>query len=195
MSASSSYARMHVCTCTCTCHMYMHICTCAYVTYARDWSHKAREARARGGAAREGYVPPGKFLISDLLSSLLVPFRGEPARVGRPTSNLIIVFERSHNLKAWLRFAPRRGEKFLASYCMYSFSRCSVELRDTNTVCHRILSYLLWYSTMVSVGRSVRSYICADLLNTREGSPSKGGVHLHPPYPPWIRHWIAFTGC
>ena len=57
---------------------------------------------------------------------------------------------------------------------MYSFSRCSVELRDTNTVCHRILSYLLWYSTMVSVGRSVRSYVCADLLSTREGSPSKG---------------------
>ena len=23
------------------------------------------------------------------------------------------------------------------------------------------------------------SYICADLLSTREGSPSKGGVHLH----------------
>ena len=37
---------------------------------------------------------------------------------------------------------------------------------------------------MVSVGRSVRSYVCADLLSAREGSPSKGGVHLHPPYPP-----------
>ena len=41
------------------------------------------------------------------------------------------------------------------------------------TVCHRILSYLLWYSTMFSVGRSVRSYVCADLLSTSEGSPSK----------------------
>ena len=42
------------------------------------------------------------------------------------------------------------------------------------TACHRILSYLLWYSTMVIVGRSVRSYVCADLLSTstREGSPS-----------------------
>ena len=133
--------------------------------------------------ARGGHVPPGKFLISGLLRSLLVPFRGEPARVGRPTSNLVIVFERSHNLKAWLRFAPRRGKIFLASYCMYSFSRCSVELRDTNTVCHRILSYLLWYSTMVSVGRSVRSYVCADLLSTREGSLSKGGAFA-PPLPP-----------
>ena len=37
---------------------------------------------------------------------------------------------------------------------------------------------------MVSVGHNVRSYVCADLLSTREGSPSKGGVHLHPLYPP-----------
>ena len=28
---------------------------------------------------------------------------------------------------------------------------------------------------MVSVGRSVRSYVCADLLSTREGSPLKEG--------------------
>ena len=64
------------------------------------------------------------------------------------TTNFI-VFKRSHNLKAWLRFAPsRRGKKFSASYCTYSFSRCSVDLRDwILTVCHRILSYLLWYST------------------------------------------------
>ena len=144
--------------------------------------------------ARGGHVPPGKFLISDLLRSLLVPFGGETARVERLTANLVIVFEtfkRSHNLKAWLRFAPRRGKTFLATYCMYSFSRCSVELiREIQilTVCHRILSYLLWYSTVVSVGRSVRSYVCADLLSTREGSPSKGRVHLHPPLPLRIRH-------
>ena len=30
--------------------------------------------------------PPGKFLISDLLRSLLVPFWGGTVRVGRPTS-------------------------------------------------------------------------------------------------------------
>ena len=51
--------------------------------------------------------------ISDLLRSLLVPFRGETARVGRPTANLVIVFEtfkRLHNLKAWLRFAQWRGK-------------------------------------------------------------------------------------
>ena len=39
-------------------------------------------------------------------------------------SNLVIVFEafkHSHNLKAWLRFAPQRhGKKFLASYCIRS---------------------------------------------------------------------------
>ena len=59
-----------------------------------------------------------------------------------------------------------------------------MELRYTNTVCHRILSYWLWYSTMVSVGRSVRSYICTDLLSTHEGSPSKGGGAFAPPLPP-----------
>ena len=32
---------------------------------------------------------------------------------------------------------------------------------------------------MVGVGRSVRSYVCAGLLSTREGSPSKGGLPLH----------------
>ena len=139
---------------------------------------EARALRALN-VARGRHASPGKFLISDLLRLLLVPFWGETARVERLTANLVIVFEifkRSHNLKAWLRFAPRGGNFFLASYCMYSFSRSSVELRDTNTnVCHRILSYFLWYSTMVSVGRSVRSYVCADLLST--------------PYPPWIRHW------
>ena len=85
-----------------------------------------------------GHVPPGKLLISDLLRSLLVPFWGETARVGRPTAKVVIVFETfkcSHNLKAWLCFALRHGKFFLASYCMYLFSRCSVELRDTNTNC------------------------------------------------------------
>ena len=67
---------------------------------------------------------------------------------------------------------------------MYLFSRCSVEQRDSNTECHRILSYLLWYLTMVSVGRGVRSYICTDLLSTREGSPSKGGCKCTPLTPP-----------
>ena len=77
-------------------------------------------------------------MISDLLRLLLVPFWGETARVGRPTANLVIVFEtfkRSHNLKAWLHFALRHGKNLSASYCTYSFSRCSVELRDTNTNC------------------------------------------------------------
>ena len=37
---------------------------------------------------------------------------------------------------------------------------------------------------MVSVGRSVRSHVCADLLSTREGSPSKGGCICTPLTPP-----------
>ena len=72
---------------------------------------------------------------SDLLRSLLVPFGAKQQELNDQLPNLVIVFERSHNLKAWLRFAPRRGKKFSASYCTYSFSRCSVELRDTNTNC------------------------------------------------------------
>ena len=66
----------------------------------------------------EEHVPPGKFSISDLLRSLLVPSWGKTARVGRPTANLVIVFEtfkRSHNLKAWLRFAPREKKFQLAT--------------------------------------------------------------------------------
>ena len=74
-----------------------------------------RAKRALGSVARGGTCRPGNFLIADLLRSLLVPFRSETARVGRPTANVVIVFEtfkRSHNLKAWLRFAPRRGNFF-----------------------------------------------------------------------------------
>ena len=59
--------------------------------------------------------PEENFLISDLLRSLLVPFWGETAGVGQSTTKLVIVFEtfkHSHNLKAWLRFAPRRGNFF-----------------------------------------------------------------------------------
>ena len=79
--------------------------------------------------AHGGHVPPGNFLISDLLRSLLVLFWVETARVVFET------FKHSHNLKAWLRFTLRRRKIFVASYCMYSFSRCSLELRDTNSNC------------------------------------------------------------
>ena len=86
--------------------------------------------RALRGVARGGHVPPGNFMISDLLRSLLVPFWGETARFGRPTANLVIVFEtfkRSHNLKAWLRFAPRRGRRSSASYCTVQSLLCGAE--------------------------------------------------------------------
>ena len=97
-----------------------------------------------------------------------------------PTANLVIVletFKRSHNLKTWLRFVPRRGKNFSASYCMYSFSCCSVELRDTNTNCI-IGSLAICFG--IRLCRSVRSYVCAELLSTRKGSPSKGNA---PPLP------------
>ena len=43
-------------------------------------------------------------------------------------------------------------KKTLTSYCMYSFSRCSVELKDTNTncvigsvvICYGIRLWLVW---------------------------------------------------
>ena len=64
----------------------------------------------------EGHAPPGKFLISDLLRSLLVPFWGETARVGRPTANLVIVFEafykRSHNLRRGSASLRGAGKNF-----------------------------------------------------------------------------------
>ena len=52
-----------------------------------------RAKRALGDVVRGGHVPLGKFLISDLLRSLLVPFWGETAKVGRPAANLVIMFE------------------------------------------------------------------------------------------------------
>ena len=128
----------------------------------------------------------------DLLRSLLVLFRGERARVGQTVANLVIVFEafkRSHNLKAWLHFAPKRGKFFLASYtaCICSVvALWSWEIQIL-TECHRILSYLLWYLTIVSVGRSVCSYIGTDLLSTHKGSSSKGGC-ICTPITPWICH-------
>ena len=149
-----------------------------------------RAKRALGGVARwGGTCPPRKILISNFLRSLLVPFWGETARVGRPTANLVIVFEtfkRSHNLKAWLRFAPRRGKTFLASYCMYSFSCCSVELRDTNTIsgslanCYGIrLCRLVW--AVVYVVTFAQTY-----YEYTRRQPSKGGCICTPLDPPLL---------
>ena len=42
--------------------------------------------------------PEEKFLISDLLRSLLVPFWGETTGVGQSTANLVIVFETFNSL-------------------------------------------------------------------------------------------------
>ena len=55
--------------------------------HATDRIKRARKARARG-CGTWGHVPPGKFLLPDLLRSLLVPFWGETARVGQPTANI-----------------------------------------------------------------------------------------------------------
>ena len=54
---------------------------------------KRAKARALGCVWHVGTGPHRKTLISDLLRSLLVPFWGETERVGRPTANLVIVFE------------------------------------------------------------------------------------------------------
>ena len=134
--------------------------------------------------------PQENILISDLMRSLLVPFGMKQQELDdQLTANVVIVFE-TYNLKAWLRFAPRRGKIFLASYCMYLFSRCYVELRDTNTNCvssdpqlfvtYGIRLWLVW------AVYSVRSCVCADLLSTREGNPSKGWCPLPPLDPPVV---------
>ena len=39
---------------------------------------------------------------------------------------------------------------------------------------------------MVGVGCSVRGYVCAVLLSTREGNPSKGGCICTPLTPPFL---------
>ena len=66
-----------------------------------------------------------------------------------------------------------------------------MELRDTNTVCYRIVSYLLWYSTMVSVCLSVRSYFSTDLPSIHEGSRSKEDFiePMEPPLDPPLETW------
>ena len=128
--------------------------------------------------------PPRKFGISDLLRSFLVPFWGEIARVGQPTAkSIVIVFEAFkclQNLRTWLRFTLQRlqrsheaqkKKKENCSQQLFSFSRCSVELRDTNT------SMWLLCISSVSLGSSVCSYICAHLLSIHECSSSKKGFH------------------
>ena len=68
---------------------------------------------------------------------------------------------------------------------MYSFSRCSVELRDTNTncvigslaICYGIRLWLVWAVVYVV------TFALAYTKYTRR-QPFKRGVHLHPPYPP-----------
>ena len=54
-------------------------CALGHYSYLVE-RNKAREVRLLRGCG--GMPPPGKFLISDLLRSFLVPFWGEIARVG-----------------------------------------------------------------------------------------------------------------
>ena len=70
-----------------------------------------------------------------------------------PTANLVIVFEtfkRSHNLKTWLRFAPRRGKFcfWLATACIRSVVALWSWEIQLLTVSSDPYSYLFWYSTM-----------------------------------------------
>ena len=76
----------------------------------------------------------------DLLRSLLVLFWGETARVGRPTPIQSLCLKPLNACTIYRRGSTSlrgMGKNFqpLASYCTYSFSRCSVELRDANTNC------------------------------------------------------------
>ena len=150
---------------------------CALDCYT--WQSVVRKASEARLYTREvwGHSPQGNFSISDLLGSFLMLFWGKIARVRWPTANLVIVFEvfkHLQNLKVWLHFAPERlqssrevwrkkKKEILASYCTRSVvALWSWEIQIL-TVCHCIHSYLLWYSTMVSVGHSVRGYVCTDL--------------------------------
>ena len=101
-----------------------------------------RAKRTLGGCGTWGTCPPREifdFRPSEIVFGAVL---GLNSKSWMTNSNVVIVFEHSHNLKVWIRFAPRHGKIFSASYCMFLFSHCSVELRDTNIVCHRILLIL-----------------------------------------------------
>ena len=74
----------------------------------------------------------------------------------------------SASLRRGCKAAVRRGKKMNSlsfSLLLYSISRRSVELRDTNTS--------VWLLCVVYVVM----FACAVLLTIHEGSPSKGGFH------------------
>ena len=168
---------------------------------ARDCSHKAREARARSvWHARGDMSPQEDFWFRTFWDRFWCRFGVKQQELDDQLPNLVIVFEALARFKgmAPLRSAEAAkqpwgaGKLFLASYCIRSVvALWSWEIQIL-TVYHRIVSYLLWYLIMVSVGCSVRSYVCGCILTkyTRR-QPFKRGVHLHPPYPPWIRHWCT----
>ena len=77
--------------------------------YVTDCIKRAKRMRL-GCVACGGHIPPGKCLIPDLLRSLLVSFWGETARVGRPTFNLVTVFESFKMLAQFKGVVPLRSE-------------------------------------------------------------------------------------
>ena len=92
-------------------------------SHSRLWQRNATFTLHLAGtcALRRGHVPQRKFWFYAFWDCFWYRF-GAKQQVGRPTANLVIVFKRSHNLKAWLCFARRRGNIFfLASYCMHVF--------------------------------------------------------------------------
>ena len=68
-------------------------------------------------------------------------------------------------------------------------------LRELTRVRYCYCEASVWLLCISSVGCSVRSYVCADLLSTREGSPSKGGLQepMEPPLDPplVIKHFTC----
>ena len=163
---------------------------------ARDWSHKARKRVLDGGVARGDMFPYENFGFQTW-DRLWCRCRVKHQELDDQLPNIVAfeAFKPSHNFSASLRrgnkAAVRSGKFFLASYCIRSVVDLLSWEIQTLTVCHLIVNHLLWYSTMVSVGRSVRTYVCTDLLSTREGSPSKGGCICIPLTP----HESATASC
>ena len=130
-----------------------------------------------------GHVPQEKFWFQTFWDRFWCHFGVKLQELNDLLPNLVIVieaFKRSLNLKTWLRFTPQRRQnsrkaqktkkKILASYCTCSVvALCSWEIQ--------VLQCGFCVYTIVSVGHSVRSYICADLLSICEDSPSKEEFH------------------
>ena len=118
--------------------------------------------------------PQEKF--SDLLRSFLVPFWGEIARVGWPTA-VFEAFKHSQNLKAWFCFTLQRLQSSCEVREKYKKTLASYHTHSVTCVIAAVKLRSVWLVCISSVGSSVHSYVCTDLLSIHEGSPSKREFH------------------